>query len=58
MVEALVCGCVVVTLVCCTVAHLTLTTAADKLATGGNQLLAAGILAASVRCWAVGAAAI
>jgi len=34
--EALVCSCVVETLLCCTVAWLTFATAADKLATGTN----------------------
>ena len=34
--EALDCGCVVETLLCCTVTWLTIATAADKLATGSN----------------------
>ena len=51
--EALDCGCIVETLLCCTVACFTLATAADKLATSSTQLTAAVTLAAS----AAGAAA-
>lgn len=51
--EALDCGCIVETLLCCTVPCFTLATAADKLATGSTQLTAAVTLAAS----AAGAAA-
>ncbi len=52
--EALDCGVIVETLLCCTVACFTLAKAADKLAIGSTQLTAAVTLAAS----AAGAAAI